>query len=99
MASSRLLTWGAVGSSVGGVLLAAAFVSIVVVGITVAGTRVLFISTMALIFAFVGIQEALRVRPEFDSFGGVVRARWSCSVGSGRSGATSVLRSRRCSGK
>jgi len=62
MASSRLLTWGAVGSSVGGVLLAAAFVSIVVGGITVAGSRVLFMSTMALIFAFVGVQEALRVR-------------------------------------
>jgi|GEM_PF-4638632 len=62
MASDRLLTWGAVGSSVGGVLLAVAFVWIVVVGITVAGARVLFMSTMALIFAFVGLQEALRVR-------------------------------------
>lgn len=62
MASSRLLTWGAVGSSVGGVLLAVAFVSIVVAGITVTGSRVLFVSTMALVFGFVGLQEALRVR-------------------------------------
>ena len=56
------MTWGAVGSSAGGALLAAAFVSIVVVGVTVAGTRVLFASTMALIFGFVGLHEALRVR-------------------------------------
>lgn len=62
MAASRLVTWGAVGSSVGGVLLAAAFVSIVAAGITVAGARVLFMASMALIFGLVGIQEALRVR-------------------------------------
>ena len=62
VASSRLVAWGAVGTSVGGVLLAGAFVSIAVVGLTVAGTRVLFASTIALIFAFVGLQDALRVR-------------------------------------
>lgn len=62
MASTRLHTWGAAGSSVGGVLLAVAFVSIVVTGITVAGTWVLFASTMALIFGFVGLHEALHAR-------------------------------------